>query len=165
MPVEEKRAVIAELERSALADLMDQHPESRAVLDRSVGYAILAKAVTKVPVFGAGDGLGVAVDTRSGERTYLRVGRFDVGGGLGARRYRLVMIFTEPEPLAKLRSGKLELNVGAEASAGRGDTSTGSGEKDASGTKGYVVYRLADEGLSATWTVSITRYSVLDLEE
>ncbi len=165
MSVDERRAFVAELEETALTDLVKQHPEAQADLERSLGHAIFAKAVTKVPVFGAGDGLGVVIDRRTGQRTFLRVGRIDVGGGLGTRKYRVVMIFFEPGPLDKLLAGKLEIRAGAEASSGAGDAAAGGGESSRSRDNGYATYRLADEGLSATWTVSVTRYSVLDLED
>ena len=41
---------------------------------------------TKVPMVGAGEGIGVVVNTETGERTYLKVSRLDVGGARNEKR-------------------------------------------------------------------------------
>lgn len=158
MSADEKVAHLAELERTTLAELVELHPEVREDLDRAVGYAIFSKTATKVPFVGTGDGIGVVVSSATGKRTYLKVKRFDVGGGLGVRKYRLVIIFFSEEALAKLASGKLEFRAGMEASTGKGGVG-GSRKED------YALYLLTEAGVSATWTVRLIRYSVLDLGE
>ena len=165
MPVEEKRAFLAELEETTLVDLVELHPDAEAELESSVGYAIFSNQATKIPIVGAGDGIGVVVDTTTGERTYLKVGRLDVGGGLGIRTYRLVIIFFEREPLQKLASGKVELGAGVEAGAGKEDVGTGAGGIAGSRKESHVLYQLSDAGVSATFTVRAIKYSVLDLDQ
>jgi lipid-binding SYLF domain-containing protein len=165
MSVEEKRAHLAEAEQMALADLVEKKPEVQADLDRSIGHAVFSNRLAKVPVVGAGEGVGVVVDKRTGERTYLKVFRLDIGGGLGVREYRLVALFFDEEPLKKLASGKLELSAGAEAGAGKSDVGIGSEGVSGKRKEKLVLYQLADTGVSATITVRLIKYSVLDLEE
>jgi lipid-binding SYLF domain-containing protein len=165
MPVEEKRTFLAELESSTLVDLVELHPEAEAELESSVGYAIFSNQATKIPIVGAGDGIGVVVDTTTDERTYLKVGRLDVGGGLGVRTYRLVIIFFEQEPLQKLASGKVEFGAGVEAGAGSKDVGADSGAIAGERKEEYALYQLSDAGVSATFTVRAIKYTVLDLEE
>ncbi len=164
MSVEEKRAFLEDVEEETLAELVEKLPESQADIDRAVGYAIFAIRVAKVPMVGAGDGIGVVFDAETGERTYLKVGRLDVGGGLGAREYRLVVLFFEQALLQKLARGRLELGAGAEASAKDRDIGTGAGGAGSRNDK-RVLYQLSDAGASATFTVRAVRYSVLDLGE
>lgn len=163
MSVEEKRTLLAELEEAALAKLVEQHPEAETDMDKAVGYAIFSNTATKVPFVGAGDGIGVVVNRTNGRRTYLKVRRFDVGGGLGARKYTVVMIFFDDAALQKLASGKLELGAGVEAGAGKGGVEAGTGGSSGKHKDGYVLYQLSEGGVSATWTVRVIRYSVLDL--
>jgi lipid-binding SYLF domain-containing protein len=163
MSVEEKRAFLAELEETTLVDLVELHPDAEAELESSVGYAVFSNQATKIPIVGSGDGIGVVVDTSTDERTYLKVGRLDVGGGLGIRTYRLVILFFEREPLQKLASGKVELGAGVEAGAGTDDVGTGAGGITGSRKEDYVLYQLSEAGVSATLTVRLIRYSVLDL--
>ncbi len=165
MPAEEKRTFLAELEETTLAELVEQRPEAQDELDNAVGYAIFSNTTTKIPFVGAGEGIGVVVDATTDERTYLKVGRLDVGGGLGVRKYRLVVIFFEREPLEKLASGKVEFGAGIEAGAGKEDVGTGAGGIAGSRKEDYVLYQLSESGVSATFTVRAIKYSVLDLEE
>jgi lipid-binding SYLF domain-containing protein len=164
MSPEEKRTFLAELEQQTLTELVDKHPEAQAEIDRAVGHAVFSNTTTKVPIVGAGEGIGVVVDKNTGERTYLKVGRLDVGGGLGVRKYRLIVVFFEEAPLKKLASGKLELGAGVEAGAGSGDVGTGAGGIGGSRKEGYALYQLSEAGVSATFTVRVIRYSVLDLD-
>jgi hypothetical protein len=145
MSAEEKRTFLLSLEERTLADLVAKRPE--------------------IPFVGAGDGLGVVANATTGERTYLKVGRLDVGGGLGVREYRLVVLFSEQDALEKLAGGKLELSAGVEAGAKGTEVGTGAGGIAGSRKKGYALYQLADTGVSATATVRMISYSVLDLDE
>ena len=165
MSVEEKRDFLAEAEQKTLAELIEKRPETQAEMDRSVGHAVFSNRLAKIPFVGAGDGIGVVFDKNTGERTYLKVQRLDVGGGLGVREYRLVVVFFEEEPLKKLASGKLELAAGAEAGAGKGDVGLGTEGVSGKQKEKLVLYQLSDTGVSATITVRLIRYSVLDLSE
>jgi hypothetical protein len=165
MTADEKRSFLAELEEETLSELVEKLPEAQADIDRAVGYAVVANRVAKIPFFGAGEGIGVVIDAKTGERTYLKVGRLDVGGGLGAREYRLVILFFDQGLLEKLAGGKLELGAGVEAGAKDKDIGTGAGGVAGSRNEKRVLYQLSDAGASATFTVRAIRYSVLDLEK
>jgi hypothetical protein len=165
MPAEEQRTLLAELDQRTLAELVEKHPEAQAEIDASVGHAVFLKRVTKIPIVGAGDGIGVVVDNETGERTHLKVGRFDIGGGLGVRTYRLIYLFLDRGALKQLAGGKLKLGAGAEAGSGTKEVGTGPSGVGESRKDEYVVYQLAETGVSATITVRIIKYSVLDLED
>jgi len=165
MTVEEKRTHLIELEDQTLVELVEAYPEAQTDLDASVGYAIMSNSATKIPFVGGGEGIGVVVDTRTDERSYLRLTRFDVGGGLGVRKFRVVAIFFDEEVMKKLASGKLELGAGAEAGTGSKDVGTGAGGVAGSRNDKRVLYQLSDTGAAVTFTVHLIKYSVLDLEE
>jgi len=165
MSTDEKRSFLLSLEKRTLSDLVEKSPEVQSEIDTAVGHAVLSIRLAKIPFIGAGDGIGVVTNAGTGERSYLKVGRLDVGGGLGVREYRLVVLFTEEDALKKLASGKLELRAGAEVGAKETEIGTGAGGISGSRKKGYVLYQLADTGISATLTVTMIRYSVLDLSE
>ena len=165
MTAQEKRDFLEELEERTLAELVDKQPEVQAELDKSVGHAVFSKRMAKVPLVGAGDGIGVVYDEKTGERTYLKVSRLDVGGGLGVRDYRLVVLFFDESKLKKLASGKLEVGAGVEAGAGETEVGTGAGGVGGSHKETHAIYQLSNEGVSATFTVRLIRYSVIDLEQ
>lgn len=163
MTVDEKRAYLLELEEKTLAELVEEHPEAAADLETAVGYAIFSNTATKVPLVGAGNGIGVVVNTGTGKRTYLEVKRFDVGGGLGSRKYRLIMIYFDEAAFGKLASGSLELVAGVDAGAGKKDVGSGSGAIAPARNEKRAMYQMAEAGVSATYTVRLIKYSVLDL--
>ena len=165
MSVEEKKEFLVELEEQTLAELVEEHPKAQADLDNAIGHAIFSNSAAKVPFVGAGDGIGVVVNKEAGSRTYLKVTRFDVGGGLGVRTYRVIILFFEEQALEKLADGKIEFGAGVEAGAKDKDIGTGAGGITGSRKKGFVLYQLSDSGVSATLTVNMIKYSVLDLEE
>jgi lipid-binding SYLF domain-containing protein len=163
MSPQEKRDFLVELEEETLAELVEDQPEAQADLDNAIGHAIFSNTEAKVPFVGAGDGIGVVVNKETGERSYLKVTRFDVGGGLGVRTYRLIIVFFEEEALKKLAGGKLEFGAGVEAGAKDKDIGTGPGGIAGSRKEGYVLYQLSDSGASVSLTVRMIKYSVLDL--
>jgi len=165
MTVDEKRAHLVELEEKTMVEVVESYPQAKEDLETAVGYAIMSNAATKVPFVGAGEGIGVVVDSRTDERTYLRLTRFDVGGGLGVRTFRAVVVFFDETMMKKLASGKLELGAGAEAGAGSKDVGTGAGGIAGSRNEKRALYHLSDTGASVTFTVHLIKYSVLDLGE
>ena len=165
MPTEEKRAFLTELETTTLAELVTEFPEAQDDVDRAVGYAVFSNQATKIPIVGGGEGIGVVVDSETGDRSYLKLTRLDVGGGLGVKTYRLVTLFFDREALQKLARGKVEFGAGLEAGAGDKEVGTGAGGVAGSRTEKYVMYQLSDTGVSATFTVRMIRYSVIELDE
>ena len=165
MSAQEKRDFLVELEEETLAELVEEQPEAQADMDSAMGHAIFSNSAAKFPFVGGGDGIGVVVNKETGERSYLKVTRFDVGGGLGVRTYRLIIFFFEEEALNKLAGGKLEFGAGVEAGAKDKDIGTGAGGIAGSRKEGYVLYQLSDTGVSVSLTVRMIKYSVLDLSD
>ena len=165
MSGQEKQDFLAGVEQKTLAELIEKSPETQAEMDRSVGHAVFSNRSAKIPFIGAGDGIGVVFDKETGERTYLKVQRLDVGGGFGIREYRLVVVFFEEEPLQKLARGKLELSAGAEMGAGKSDVGLGTEGVSGKQKEKLALYQLSDKGVSATITVTLIRYSVVDWSE
>src|SRR4051794_5176795 len=91
----EQAQTINELVDRTLSDLYKQEPNTEQEVANSVGYAIMNNKITKIPLVGAGGGYGVAINNKTGQKTYLKMARFDVGGGWGARSVRPVAIFQD----------------------------------------------------------------------
>jgi lipid-binding SYLF domain-containing protein len=148
-----KRAELDAMTDATIESLLATTPAARDLLDRSAGYMVLDMKVTKIPVFGAGKGFGVVVDRGTKSRTYLEVSRFEVGGGLGAQAFKVVVIFEDPKLLNKAAAGAWYYEAGAELTAGSA-SAEGSAHKQ---PKGYVAYRIAESGAAATVTVRVAR--------
>ena len=164
---EEQAVTIEELERKTLADLRQQEPKTEEEIARSVGYVIMNNKLTKIPLVGVGAGYGVAVDSKTGERTYLRMSRFDLGMGWGARALRPVMIFHDEGKFRRFIDGDFDVTLGAEASAKVGEKGAaggGSGEASKKDT-GYASYVITDAGVSATASLALIRVKRVKLKK
>ena len=124
-------------------------PEVREVIDRSVGYVVVNMRVTKIPMVGAGSGYGVVVDKRTNTRSYIRVSRLEVGGGLGAQKFKVVIVYEDEKHLDRIAAGTWHFDAGAEIAAG---SASAGGAATESG-KGYQAFRLAESGATATVTL------------
>ena len=164
---EEQLQTIDELVERTLSDLYKQEANTRQEVADSVGYAIMSNTVLKIPLVGVGSGYGVAINNRTGERTYIKMERFDLGGGLGARSERPVLIFRQEERFKEFIEGSWSANAGAEAAAKVGETGAAGnvGSGDLPGDKGYSVHLITDAGVSATLTVGVIRVKPIELKE
>ena len=156
---ESKRSQLDEMAATAITGLIEKDPTLQQKIDDSLGYAIFNMKVTKVPVVGAGGGEGVFVNKKTGKRLYLTVGRFDIGGGWGARSYKILLVFETEEMLKRLDNNRTwEFQAGVEVSAGTAAAEGSSGAL----TEGYTVHVLSDGGASATATARVIKISVND---
>lgn len=150
-----KRSEIDLMAKTAVEGLVKQDAELQEQIDDSPGYMVANLKVTKVPVVGGGGGEGVHVNKITGKRTYFTVSRFDIGGGMGARAYKGLILFETQEAMEDLQDGTWEYQAGAEASAG-----TASAEGSSGGEEGYTVHILSEGGASATATARVIRVKV-----
>ena len=153
---ETKRSQLDEMAATAITGLIEQDITLQQKMDDSLGYAVANMKVTKVPVVGAGGGEGIFVNKKTGKRIYFTVSRFDIGGGWGARSYKILLLFETQEMLERLHNGTWEYQAGVEASAGTAAAEGSSGGED----KGYTVHILSDGGASATATARVIRIKV-----
>ncbi len=150
---EAKRNQLDEMAATAIAGLVEQDETLQQKIDDSLGYSVANMKVTKVPVVGAGGGEGVFVNKKTNKRIYFTVSRFDIGGGWGARSYKILLVFETQEMLDRFDGGTWEFQAGVEASAGTASAEGGSGDL----TEGYAVHVLSDGGASATATARVIR--------
>ena len=153
---ETKRNALDEMAATAIAGLVEQDAALQQKIDDSLGYAVANMKVTKVPVVGAGGGEGVFVNKKTDKRIYFTVSRFDIGGGWGARSYKILLLFETQEMMERLHNGTWEFQAGVEASAGTAAAEGSSGAL----IEGYTVHVLSDGGASATATARVIRIKV-----
>ena len=91
--VAEKRQAILDMQQTTLTRLYTEKPDTRAQIANSAGYAVFSNANVNVIFFAAGTGYGVVTNQATGSRTYMNMAEGGVGFGLGAKDYRIVMVF------------------------------------------------------------------------
>ena len=163
---EEQSKAINTLADRTLKDLYKQEPKSKEEIGNSVGYAIMKNKFTKVPIVGAGSGYGVAINNKTGEKTYLKIVRFDIGGGYGLRSVRIVLIFQNEKKFEDFIDGVWSARAGAETGAKFKDevVSGIAGSDNLPGDKGYSIHFIIDEGVSATVTVGLIHVKPIKLK-
>lgn len=156
---------IDKLVERTLPDIYKEYPQTKQEIANSVGYAIMENDIVKVPIFGEGSGYGVAIDTKTGKKTYITMLRFDVGGGDGGRIVRPVVIFQSEKKFKDFIEGTWSVGAGAEAAAKVGTTGAAGGAgSGGAGDKGYTIYMITDSGVAATATVDVIHVSPVKLK-
>ena len=151
---EQKRGELDTMAETSIVAFIEQNAEVEKELEDSVAYAVAAMKLTKIPVFGGGGGEAVLVIKSTQQHSYFNVSRFDIGGGVGARAFKVLLVFDSQEIVDKWKTGKWEFQAGAEASAGS------SSAEGPAGGKGFTMHVLAEGGASATATARVIRVKV-----
>jgi lipid-binding SYLF domain-containing protein len=142
--------------QATLDEVLKTQPSAKELYDRAVGYAVFTATKAGFIVSG-GSGTGVAINKKTGARTYMRMGMGGIGLGIGAQRYSLVMLFETASHLDKFVAGGWDSSATAEAAAGQEGAAVRS-----SFYKGVAFYQITDKGLMAHADVTGTKFWVID---
>ncbi|MBL8224005.1 MAG: hypothetical protein JNM50_01635 [Chromatiales bacterium] len=154
---EQKRAEIRKAADATLKDLYRIQPSAKDAIAKSAGYAVFSNFGMKIFLAGGGQGQGVAVDTKTGARTYMKMAEVQAGLGLGIKKFRLVWVFKNRSDLETFLNSGWEMGAQASLTAQSGDQ--GGGLAGAVSVKpGVFLYQLTDDGLAAEVTVKGTKY-------
>jgi vacuolar-type H+-ATPase subunit F/Vma7 len=153
---QQKRIALDEMANETVVALVAQDADIQKKLDESLAYAVADMKLTKVPIVGAGGGEGVFIDNSTQKRIYFTVNRFDIGGGWGARAYKVLLLVESQEILDRVIDGTWEFQAGAEASAGSVSAEGSSSDLN----EGFSMYVLSEGGASATVTARVIRTKV-----
>jgi len=151
------RQQVREMSQDALATLGEIAPEARRAIDIAAGYAVFSTFGLKLFFAGGTSGKGVVVNQRTHRETFMSMVQVQGGLGFGVNKNRLVFIFTNEQALSKFVNQGWEFGGQANLSAmaeGQGGMFSGA----AAVSPGVYLYQLTDTGLSASITVSGTKY-------
>jgi len=158
IPVEKRAGLREEINQraeDAIAILVERNPELQDDLDTSVGYFVGQLSRTKVPVVGGGSGLGLLYDREAKTRTYMNIKRFDVGIGLGAGKFRVLIIFHDRGMFEKFKSGIWRSGIALESAVGEKGSTTISGIGE-----GATLYILPETGVAVKATARFVNITV-----
>ena len=157
LTVQQKRDVIMEMETETLERLYKESPGARDKIAKAVGYGTFANANVNVIFVSAGGGYGSVVENATGKRTYMKMALGGVGLGLGAKDYRVVMIFKDKSTLDNFIESGWDAGAHADAAAKAGESGA---EVSAEGDiiSGIEVYSMTESGLALQATIAGTKY-------
>ncbi len=152
---DQKRQAIEQMRASTLNKLYKEKPYAADTIERAAGYAVFSNANVNIIFASAGGGQGV-VHSNSGAVTYMKMGEIGLGLGLGAKDYRLVLVFHNQQALNRFVDDGW-------AFGGQMDAAAKANEKgDAIGGEitvdNITIYQLTETGLALQATIKGTKF-------
>lgn len=151
------RHQIREMAQDALATLAEIAPDARRAIDGAAGYAVFSTFGIKLFFAGGTTGKGMVVNQRTQRQTFMQMVQVQGGVGFGVNKNRLIFVFTTEDALRNFVNQGWDFGGQANLTAmagGQGGMFSGA----ASVAPGVFLYQLSDTGLSASLTVSGTKF-------
>lgn len=157
MTIEERRQAVANMEAETLQRLYKEAPDAKAKVENAPGYGVFSNANVNLIFASAGGGYGVVVDNATKQRTYMKMALGGVGLGLGAKDYRVVMVFKDKATMDKFVEKGWDAGAHADAAAKTGDKGA---EACVEGDirSGIEVFSMTEAGLALQATIAGTKY-------
>ncbi len=157
LTLEERRQAVADMEKETLQRLYKEAPTAQAKVENAVGYGVFSNANVNLLIASAGGGYGVVVDNATQQRTYMKMALGGVGLGLGAKDYRVVMVFKDKATMDKFVEKGWDAGAHADAAAKAGDKGA---EASVEGDirSGIEVFSMTESGLALQATIAGTKY-------
>jgi lipid-binding SYLF domain-containing protein len=152
----EKRLAIMEMQQETLEKLYIKKPAAKQELKASPGYAVFSNANINLFLVSAGTGYGVVSDQIQNAKTYMNMAEGGVGFGIGAKDYRIVMVFHNQAAMRNFLENGWTFGGNADATAKAGKKG-----KSIEGEAYYgdvTVYTMTESGLALQATVKGTKF-------
>ncbi|MEX2962069.1 hypothetical protein [Microbulbifer sp. TYP-18] len=153
----EKRQYIDNTERQVLSELYRLKPDLRADVASAPGYAVFSNININLLLASASSGYGVAVDRRSGARTYMKMHELGVGLGFGVKDFRALFLFESPEVMRRFVDSGWSFGGHADAAAKAQDKGAAVAAEVV--LDGMRVYQLTESGIALQATLKGTKFS------
>lgn len=162
----QQRASIQKMRTETLSKLYSLHPEARADIQHSDGYAVFASNSSKILLFGFGSGYGVVKDIRSGKDTYMKMAQGGAGVGVGIKQQHTVVVFHDKAALNNFITRGYVVGADANAAAKYNDkgiapvgaSANGVAKETASLPSKVNVYEMTEKGLAAQAMINGYKY-------
>jgi len=147
-----KRAKIDETADKTKDDVLEGDAKAKELYKDAYGWAAFDNLKIAFG-FSGGGGNGVAVNKKTGNRTYMQMGTAGIGLSVGAKQYQLLFLFQDEQTFNNF----VEKGWQADASAGAQAGGEGVGAQTGF-VNGIAVYQISDKGLMATADIAGTKY-------
>ena len=157
LTVAERRISVQEMAEDTLEQFCKEDSAIKRKIRKSAGYGVFSNANINLLIASAGGGYGLVKDKSTGKDTYMKMGMAGLGLGLGAKDYRILLIFTNKDTMNRFVDRGWQFGAHADAAAKAGDKGGElSGEGDIH--QGMEVYSMTKAGLALQATVTGTKY-------
>ena len=149
---EQARSEIDQMAAAALDRLFKESAPAKQQYEQSAGYAVFDTRKFSFMIT-TGVGAGVAVDKKSGQRTYMKMATGGANLGAGAEFFQLIFLFPTTETMQEFVTNGW--SAGSDVDAKSGKEGMGLGVRLANGV---IVHELSKSGLALSATLTGTRY-------
>ena len=153
MKKEAKQAEVWAISNGARAQLLKDNAKAKELFDKAYGWAAFDNLKLGF-FFSGGGGKGVAVNKKTGHKTYMGMGSAGFGLSFGGKKYQVVFLFQDSKTFKNFVENGWEATADASAAAGK----AGAGAQT-NFVNGLAIYQLDTKGLMASADISGTKYS------
>ena len=153
---QDKRQAILDMKKETLSDLYKVRPQSKSQIAKAPGYAVFSDANINVIFASFGGVYGVVKNNRTGKHTYMKMGELGIGLGLGAKDFRAIFIFHDPETMNRFIESGWEFGGHADAAAKASDKGAAVGGEVL--VDNITIYQITESGLALQATIKGTKY-------
>jgi lipid-binding SYLF domain-containing protein len=152
-----ERDSVRTLTAKTLDQLYQKEPAAKGAVANAAGYAVFSDFGFKLMVMGGAGGKGMAVNNATKQETFMKMAEFQPGLGLGAEKFRLVLIFWNSAAFNEFVTSGWEL--GGNAMAAAKDKSAGGGGAGAvTFSHGVKMYQLSETGAIVGVSLTAAKY-------
>ena len=152
----EKQQGILKMKSDVLTQLFANKPDTRAQINSAPGYAVFSNANINLFLVSAGTGYGVVKNMGTRQHTYMNMAEGGVGVGLGAKDYRIVMVFHTADAMTHFINNGWSFGGNADAAAKAADK--GASIEGEAYYGDVTVYTFTESGLALQATVKGTKF-------
>lgn len=115
---EQTKQALQSQSSNTLNALIHSEPSAQHAYDKSVGYFVGSISGGQFAIIGGGLGSGLLINKADNTHTYMKINRYDLGPGISAGSYKVIVFFYNEQAMREFSLGKRYHTIGAEASVG-----------------------------------------------
>ena len=150
--IEAKRSQIDATAGAALDQLLKGNPNAKALFEKAYGWAAFDNLKLGF-FFSGGGGKGVAVERKTGKRTYMEMGSVGFGLAFGGKKYQVVFLFQTKDAFDSFVNNGWQAQGSASGTAG-----TAQGGAQTGFVNGMAIYQIGSAGLMANVDLTGSKY-------
>ena len=155
---DQKREKSRQMAAQTLQDLYKLQPAAQGAIQKSAGYAVFSNVGVNVLLLSTAHGVGIAVDSKTKQETFMKMISAGAGLGMGAKDYRVIFVFENEKALGQFLNSGWAADAQTDAAAKTG-TSGAAYSGAVQVTSGVWVYQITKKGLALQLTLQGTKYS------
>jgi len=153
----EQRDSLRAMANHTLAQLDKTNPAAKRTISNAAGYAVFSDFGFKLSFMGGAKGKGVAINNTTKKETFMKMMEFQPGLGLGAEKFRLVLVFENSAAFNTFVTSGWEAGANAMLAA-KSKTAGGGLAGAVSVSEGVYMYQVTEEGLIVGVSITGAKY-------